>query len=85
MDFVDVSQTPPAMAVPAVAPTTPAFDPYTDEVPGDEDGASEARRLTPMWVVAQLVPSPQIVNGDGVTRVGLRWQLTPLLYSPPCP
>ncbi len=68
MDFVDVSQTPPSIAA------------EPDEG-ADDDGASEARRLTPTWVVAQLVPSPQIVNGDSVTRLGLRWQLTPLLYS----
>jgi hypothetical protein len=32
------------------------------------------------WAVWQLVPSPQLGVGDGA-RFGLRWQLTPLLYS----
>ena len=80
MDFIDASQTPPAMVAAPIAPT-PAFDASQTDETDDRDDRSEARRLTPMWVVAQLVPSPEIVNGEGVTRVGLRWQLTPLLYS----
>jgi hypothetical protein len=32
------------------------------------------------WAIWQLVPSPQLGVGDGA-RFGLRWQITPLLYS----
>jgi len=38
-------------------------------------------RLTPLWLLVQLVPSPEIVHGDDVTRFGMRWQVTPVLYS----
>jgi hypothetical protein len=33
------------------------------------------------WALWQLVPSPQLGFGDDSARFGLRWQLTPLLYS----
>lgn len=37
---------------------------------------------TLLWGVAQLIPSPQwnILKGNGI-YFGMRWQLTPLLYS----
>ncbi|RYZ07102.1 MAG: hypothetical protein EOO73_13655 [Myxococcales bacterium] len=34
-----------------------------------------------LWGAAQLVPSPLLAAGDGVVQGGLRWQVTPLLYS----
>jgi len=34
-----------------------------------------------LWPLLQLIPSPQIAFGDGRAYVGLRWELTPLLYS----
>ena len=34
-----------------------------------------------MWAATQLVPSPLLVIGDGHVGGGLRWQVTPLLYS----
>ncbi len=39
-------------------------------------------RPTLLWTAAQVIPSPQWTNytGNG-TRFGLRWQITPLLYS----
>lgn len=33
------------------------------------------------WAVAQLIPSPLLVTGQHHVGGGLRWQLTPLLYS----
>ncbi len=33
------------------------------------------------WALWQLVPSPELGFGDGRARFGLRWQVTPLLYS----
>lgn len=33
------------------------------------------------WGLTQLVPSPQVSWGDGAAHAGLRWQLTPLLFS----
>lgn len=34
-----------------------------------------------LWATAQLVPSPLLVADKHVVQSGLRWQLTPLLYS----
>lgn len=36
---------------------------------------------TPLWVAAQLVPSPELVVTAGEAAFGLRWQLTPVLFS----
>lgn len=36
---------------------------------------------TPVWIATQLVPSPEIAYGESTARFGLRWQITPLLYS----
>jgi hypothetical protein len=33
------------------------------------------------WALWQLLPSPQLGFGDDGARFGLRWQLTPVLYS----
>jgi hypothetical protein len=40
-----------------------------------------AIRPTPVWIATQLIPSPEIAAGEGTARFGLRWQITPLLYS----
>ena len=48
---------------------------------GDDAVTEPAIRPTPLWLVAQLAPSPEIAYGESVARLGLRWQLTPLLYS----
>jgi hypothetical protein len=37
--------------------------------------------VTIPWLATQLVPSPEIAAGEGRARAGLRWQVTPLLYS----
>jgi len=34
-----------------------------------------------IWAVAQLVPSPLLVIGNEHVGGGMRWQLTPILYS----
>src|SRR5262252_992981 len=33
------------------------------------------------WTVAQLIPSPLLVIGSGHVGGGVRWQVTPLVYS----
>jgi hypothetical protein len=33
------------------------------------------------WLVTQLVPSPEIAYGEDTSRFGMRWQVTPVLYS----
>src|SRR5262249_19626780 len=49
---------------------------------------AEARRATEpdvhptlLWLGLQLLPSPETAFGDGTARFGLRWQVTPFLYS----
>jgi len=34
-----------------------------------------------MWGVAQLIPSPEWITTSGGSEFGMRWQVTPLLYS----
>ncbi|XXX77124.1 hypothetical protein WMF30_56690 [Sorangium sp. So ce134] len=38
-------------------------------------------RLTLPWLFVQLVPSPELWIGAGEAHFGVRWQVTPLLYS----
>jgi hypothetical protein len=50
------------------------------------DDASPALRVTPgaaagLWVFAQLVPSPLYVASSDRVGGGVRWQITPLVYS----
>jgi hypothetical protein len=33
------------------------------------------------WLIPQLIPSPEVLAGTNGARAGLRWQVTPLLYS----
>ena len=37
--------------------------------------------VTVPWIATQLVPSPELAYGGGSARFGLRWQVTPLLFS----
>ena len=56
---------------------------------GREQSEDSLARVTPPgvqvtlpWAAAQLIPSPEWYFGSGEgTRFGLRWQVTPLLYS----
>ena len=34
-----------------------------------------------MWGVAQLIPSPEWITTSSSAKFGMRWQVTPLLYS----
>lgn len=34
-----------------------------------------------VWTLTQLLPSPELFTGTGGTRYGMRWQVTPVLYS----
>jgi hypothetical protein len=49
--------------------------------------AEDGRRIEPPvtvtwpWLLAQVVPSPELVFGQSTTRFGMRWQATPLLFS----
>jgi hypothetical protein len=43
--------------------------------------AEPSVRPTVTWAATQLVPSPELAYGDSAARFGMRWQVTPLLYS----
>jgi hypothetical protein len=73
-----------AKAVPPEEPTKPPrFDapdtPYRYQQP--------YLFITPGWLITQLIPSPELAIGDDATTretktaFGLRWQLTPVLWS----
>jgi hypothetical protein len=47
----------------------------------EEQPAEPAVAVTWPWLVTQLVPSPELAYGDRAARFGVRWQVTPLLYS----
>lgn len=34
-----------------------------------------------MWSIAQFIPSPEWITSSDGSRFGIRWQVTPLLYS----
>ena len=48
-----------------------------------DEGASGAGgpELTVAWVIPQIIPSPELLVSSQGSAAGLRWQLTPLLYS----
>lgn len=54
--------------------------------PASTEPAPKPRVMSPavavgIWSVAQLIPSPLLVVGKEHVGGGVRWQLTPLLYS----
>jgi len=54
---------------------------YAQEIQ-DTTASDVGIRPTWLWAGAQLIPSPQwLITEDDGSRFGLRWQVTPLLYS----
>lgn len=54
--------------------------------PAQAEEAPSPRVMTPLfagtvWTATQLIPSPLLVTGGQHVGAGMRWQLTPLLYS----
>jgi len=82
------------LVAPCPAPPLPELEPPprskgpNDARPADDDvkwadtGIARDPDVAPSleWAIWQLIPSPQLGVGDGA-RFGLRWQVTPLLYS----
>jgi len=53
-----------------------------DEPQADTRAVSLSRPVAVLlWGVGQLVPSPLVATDGRIAQAGLRWQLTPLLYS----
>jgi hypothetical protein len=75
----------------SVAPTARADEPVAASpkpqfVAVPSDRAPTPREMSPLlagsvWAATQLVPSPLLVIGKDHVGGGLRWQVTPLLYS----
>jgi len=76
----------PRMLPPPCEPE-PAFPPAAELRPAEEGGqrrssaTAPGTTVTPGWLLTQLIPSPELAIGDEGGLFGLRWQLTPLLYS----
>jgi hypothetical protein len=73
--FAELLECDPASAARAAAP--PASVVYAD--PNHVREPETALGLA--WLAAQLLPSPELGFGSGTARFGMRWQLTPVLYS----
>ena len=71
--------------VPGPCEPEPRNDPAPTPVwngPGPRASATPpGTRPTLSWLLAQLVPSPELGFGRDGARFGLRWQLTPFSYS----
>ena len=75
---------PPPILVPCPVPEPDA--PEAEQVP-ELQWAAAGRAYEPDpelsldWALLQLVPSPELGIGDDGASFGLRWQVTPVLYS----
>ena len=65
--------TPPEPPLPAARPS--------NGVPRRATATPPGTSLTFAWAVTQLIPSPELAAGNDGALFGLRWQLTPFLYS----
>ena len=57
----------------------PAVAGAAEEAPSKATEPAVAPNLA--WIATQFIPSPEIAAGGGHAHFGLRWQVTPLLYS----
>ncbi len=48
---------------------------------GAEHATEPRIQPTALWFLTQMVPSPEVAAGSTGAHFGLRWQVTPLLYS----
>jgi hypothetical protein len=59
-----------------------AFAVSDDEPHADTRAASLSKPVaTLLWGAAQLIPTPLVATDGHIAQGGLRWQITPLLYS----
>jgi hypothetical protein len=62
-----------------IAPTAYCADEH--EMLGAPGRTMSPTLATSVWAVAQLLPSPLLVTSSSHVGGGVRWQITPLLYS----
>jgi hypothetical protein len=48
---------------------------------GADERTTPGPHVTWPWLATQLVPSPELSLGEAGAHFGMRWQVTPLLYS----
>jgi hypothetical protein len=81
---VAVAQTRPARAQPATpepTPETAAPDAATAQERAMHGTRARTPNPTPLWLLTQIIPSTQVLFSEDAVAFGLRWQVTPLLYS----
>jgi len=74
----------PAKALPwllAVNAALLATSARADPTEPDRPPSVNATGATAVWAAAQAVPSPLLVIGGGHVAGGVRWQITPFVYS----
>ncbi len=54
---------------------------HADPAETDQPPGLSATAATAVWAAAQAVPSPLLVIGGGHVAGGVRWQITPFVYS----
>jgi hypothetical protein len=83
--FLPVVAEPPPLVAPCPVPESPAVE-GADQLPpltwADVRRAhAPDPELSLDWALLQLIPSPELGLGSGGAAFGLRWQVTPVLYS----
>ncbi|MEJ7731077.1 MAG: hypothetical protein WKG00_17915 [Polyangiaceae bacterium] len=82
--IVAIAQARPAHAQPSRPDA--ALDAAAPDATAAHDRAMHGTRTrtpipTPLWLLTQAIPSPETLFAEDAVAFGLRWQLTPLLYS----
>jgi hypothetical protein len=74
-----------AAAAPLPCTPEPASEsvrvPLRDQAQRRSSATPPGTTLTASWLVTQLLPSPELAFGGSGPLFGMRWQVTPLLYS----
>jgi hypothetical protein len=70
----------PAPCVPE-PPASPVVVPESDGAGPRASATAPGTKLTLTWAITQLIPSPELAFGAEGPLFGLRWQVTPFLYS----
>lgn len=72
-----------ASSVPARADAPAPLPPVRSVAPPDTSYAPSEPSMHPglAWLAGEVLPSPALAFGDAAPSFGLRWQVTPLLWS----
>jgi hypothetical protein len=70
-----------SVVVAAAVLASPAVARAADALPAAPKPTEPAVAPNLAWLATQFIPSPEVAAGAGHAHFGLRWQVTPLLYS----